>query len=74
MQTFAEEEYIRYVPPLHPALLRGVPHGIARASRADIQLLLGHQRATTTDIYLRSLEPQIGHLAEIIENAVKGKP
>lgn len=29
-----------------------------RASLADIQLLLGHQRATTTDIYLRSLEPQ----------------
>lgn len=37
----------------------------------DIQLLLGHQRTTTTDIYLRSMSPQLGHLAEIIEKAVK---
>ena len=40
----------------------------------DIQLLLGHQRATTTDIYLRSMAPQLDHLAAIIEEAVQPKP
>lgn len=35
---------------------------------ADIQLLLGHQRMTTTDTYLHSLNPKLGHLADIIEN------
>lgn len=42
-----------------------------RASLADIQLLLGHQRATTTDIYLRSMAPQLDYLADIIEGAVQ---
>lgn len=37
----------------------------------DIQLLLGHQRATTTDIYLRSMAPQLDYLADIIEDAVQ---
>lgn len=39
----------------------------------DIQLLLGHQRATTTDIYLRSMAPRLDYLAEIIEEAVVPK-
>lgn len=37
----------------------------------DIQRLLGHQRATTTDIYLRGIDPQLDHLAEVIERAVQ---
>ncbi len=40
------------------------------ASISDIQMLLGHQRATTTDIYLRSMSPEVSHLAELIEGAV----
>jgi len=40
------------------------------ASIVDIQLMLGHQRATTTDSYLRTLSSNISHLAEIIETAV----
>lgn len=41
------------------------------ADMMDIQALLGHQRTTTTDTYLRSMSPQLGHLADIIEKAVK---
>ena len=41
-----------------------------QAGLTDIQLLLGHQRATTTDIYLKSVSPDINHLAAIIESAV----
>lgn len=37
----------------------------------DIQRLLGHQRATTTDIYLRGIDPRLDHLAGIIEHAVQ---
>ena len=36
----------------------------------EIQQLLGHQRTTTTDLYLRSLSSSIGHLADIIEKEV----
>ena len=39
-----------------------------RAGLADIQLLLGHQRMSTTDGYLHSLNPMLGHLAGIIED------
>ncbi len=42
-----------------------------QAGLTDIQLLLGHQRATTTDIYLKSVAPDINHLAAIIERAVQ---
>lgn len=42
-----------------------------QAGLTDIQLLLGHQRATTTDIYLKSVSPDINHLAAIIERAVQ---
>ena len=41
-----------------------------QTSIVDIQLLLGHQRATTTDSYLRTLSSSISHLAEIIESSV----
>lgn len=40
----------------------------------DIQMLLGHQRATTTDTYLRSMSPQLDYLADIIEEAIQAKP
>ena len=33
----------------------------------DIQQFLGHQRPTTTDIYLRSDAPNLGRLAGVIE-------
>lgn len=42
-----------------------------RAGLADIQRLLGHQRATITDIYLKSVAPDLDHLAEIIEASVQ---
>ena len=42
-----------------------------QAGLTDIQLILGHQRATTTDIYLKSVSPDINHLAAIIECAVQ---
>ncbi len=37
----------------------------------DIQRLLGHQRAATTDIYLRGIDPRLDHLAGVIEQAVQ---
>lgn len=37
---------------------------------AEIQQLLGHQRTTTTDLYLRSLSSNISHLADIIDSMV----
>lgn len=40
------------------------------ATLVDIQLLLGHQRATTTDIYLKSLSSSISHVAQYIEDDV----
>jgi site-specific recombinase XerD len=43
------------------------------ATLVDIQLLLGHQRATTTDIYLRSLSSSISHVAQFIEEDVLPK-
>lgn len=43
------------------------------ATLVDIQLLLGHQRATTTDIYLRSLSSSISHVARFIEEDVLPK-
>ena len=43
------------------------------ATLVDIQILLGHQRATTTDIYLRSLSSSISHVARFIEEDVLPK-
>ena len=39
----------------------------------EIQQLLGHQRTTTTDAYLKSLFSGIGQLAGVIETAVLPK-
>ena len=36
-----------------------------------MQQLLGHQRPTTTDIYLRSVAPNLDRLAGVIEGAVQ---
>ena len=40
-----------------------------KADITDIQQLLGHQRPTTTDIYLRSVAPNLERLAGVIEGA-----
>lgn len=40
------------------------------ATLVDIQILLGHQRATTTDIYLKALSSSISHVAQFIEDDV----
>ena len=50
-----------------------------KASLGDIQRFLGHQRATTTDLYLRALSPDLKHLAEVLDgddndNEEAGKP
>lgn len=42
-----------------------------KADITDIQQLLGHQRPTTTDIYLRSVAPNLDRLAGVIEGAVQ---
>ena len=52
----------------HYVALRLMESG--KASLLDIQQLLGHQRATTTDVYLKSLSSGIAHLADVIEEAV----
>ena len=44
-----------------------------KANIVEIQQLLGHQRTTTTDTYLKSLSSAIGHLAAIIEEVVLPK-
>ena len=44
-----------------------------KANIVEIQQLLGHQRATTTDNYLKSLSSAIGHLAAVIEEVVLPK-
>ena len=36
-----------------------------------MQQLLGHQRPTTTDIYLRSVAPNLDRLAGVIEGVVQ---
>ena len=41
-----------------------------KADITDIQQLLGHQRPTTTDIYLRSVAPNLDRLAGVIEGVV----
>lgn len=38
-----------------------------KVTLCDIQHMLGHQRATTTDTYLHSLCPPVDHLAGVIE-------
>ena len=46
---------------------------LVKSHKADItgiQQLLGHQRPTTTDIYLRSVAPNLDRLAGVIEGAV----
>ena len=42
-----------------------------KADITDMQQLLGHQRSTTTDIYLRSVAPNLDRLAGGIEGAVQ---
>ena len=42
-----------------------------KADIADIKQLLGHQRPTTTDIYLRSVAPNLDRFAGVIEGAVQ---
>ena len=42
-----------------------------KADITDIQQLLGHQRPTTTDGYLRSVAPTLERLAGVIEGAVE---
>ena len=42
-----------------------------KADITDIQQLLGHQRPTTTDGYLRSVAPNFDRLAGVIEGAVE---
>jgi len=42
-----------------------------KASPFDTQRLLGHQRLSTTDIYLKSLVPDLGRLAELLESETK---
>ena len=41
-----------------------------KADITDMQQLLGHQRPTTTDIYLRSVAPNLDRLAGVIEGVV----
>ena len=41
-----------------------------KADITDIQQLLGHQRPSTTDIYRRSVAPNLGRLAGVIEGVV----
>ena len=41
-----------------------------KADITDIQQLLGHQRPTTTDGYLRSVAPNLDRLAGVIEGVV----
>ncbi|WP_374281098.1 tyrosine-type recombinase/integrase [Desulfovibrio sp.] len=43
-----------------------------KADITDIQQLLGHQMPTTTDIYLRSVAPNLDRLAGVIEGVVGG--
>jgi len=42
-----------------------------KASLVDVQHLLGHQRPTTTDGYLKSLAPDLAKLGAVIESEVK---
>ena len=39
-----------------------------KAKPVDIQKLLGHQRLTTTDNYIRSLVPDMDHLSDVLES------
>ena len=41
-----------------------------KATLREIQTILGHQRATTTDVYLRSLSPDLKHMADILDEVV----
>lgn len=38
-----------------------------KATLSDLQRFLGHQRATTTDDYLKSISPELTHLAEAMD-------
>ena len=42
-----------------------------KATPLATQRLLGHQRLSTTDIYLKSLVPDLGKLAELLEFETK---
>jgi integrase len=50
----------------HYAAQRLVDNG--KASLSDVQKLLGHQRTTTTDNYLKSLSPDLARLGEALED------
>lgn len=61
--------------------LRAIRHYVAqrladsgKASLIDAQRLLGHQRATTTDLYLRSLTPDVSRVASVLESEIKVRP
>lgn len=56
--------------PCHTPLFCRQSGQIAEGRHNDIQQLLGHKRPTTTDIYLRSVVPNLDRLAGIIEGAV----
>ena len=44
-----------------------------QANLVEIQQFLGHQRTTTTDLYLRTMTSSINHLAAIIDNILPGQ-
>ncbi len=41
-----------------------------KANISEIQTLLGHQRVSTTDIYLKSLTPELTHMQALLNSAV----
>jgi len=41
-----------------------------KATLRDIQRLLGHERPTTTDTYLKRLSPDLRHLADVLDQKV----
>lgn len=60
-----------------PFGFRAIRHSFAvsliksrQADIPDMQQRLGHRRPTTTDAYLRSIAPNRGRLAGVIEGAV----
>ena len=57
--------------PRHTPLFCRQSGQIAEGRHNDMQQLLGHQRPTTTDIYLRSVAPNLDRLAGVIEGAVQ---
>jgi len=63
----ADDALVHNQSPLrHYAAQRLVDNG--KASLSDVQKLLGHQRTTTTDNYLKSLSPDLARLGEALED------